>query len=356
MMNEEEIKRYSRHLILPELGMHGQQKLRNASVLMIGAGGLGCPVLLYLAAAGVGRIGIVDDDTVALSNLHRQVLYTAEDIGRPKAIQAARKLEALNPHVQAEAYTERLTPHNIEPLFQDYDIIVDGTDNFATRYLVGDACVLYDKPLVFGSIFKFEGQVTVFNHEGGPTYRCLYPEPPAPGEVPGCAEIGVIGILPGMAGTLMANEVIKLITGIGEVLSGRLLVFDALAATFNTFAFDANPVHKEISSLIDYEEWCGTAIHVMVEVSADQLRNRLAAGEDWVMIDVRSSEEFERFNIGGTLLPISELEERRKEIPSDKQVVLVCQTGMRSKEAARLLNEKYAYANLYSLKGGLASW
>ncbi|HVD97612.1 MAG TPA: molybdopterin-synthase adenylyltransferase MoeB [Cytophagaceae bacterium] len=354
-MNPEELKRYNRHLILPEIGIEGQEKLKAASVLVIGAGGLGCPVLLYLAAAGVGKIGIVDFDVVDESNLQRQVLYTTEDIGLSKATQAAKRVRQLNPLIQVEIFPVKLIRENVLEIFSNYEIIVDGSDNFATRYLVNDACVILGKPLVFGSIFKFEGQISVFNYQGGPTYRCLYPEPPKEGEVPNCSEIGVIGVLPGIAGTLQANEVIKLITGAGEVLSGRLLIFDALSMSFHTISFKLDPENKNIKELIDYELFCGVSSSLAKEISPEKLKQKIQSEEKFQLIDVRNEDEFERFNIDGKLIPLSELEEHIQEIDKNVEVILICQSGKRSAKAAEILIGK-GYTRVLSLGGGLNAW
>lgn len=354
-MNSEELKRYNRHIILPEIGKEGQEKLNKASVLVIGAGGLGCPVLLYLAAAGIGKIGIVDFDVVDESNLQRQVLYTTQDIGLPKALQAQKRLQHLNPFLTIEAHPLKINRDNALELFADYDIIVDGSDSFATRYLVNDASVMLHKPLVFGSIFKFEGQVSVFNYQGGPTYRCLYPEPPNEGEVPNCSEIGVMGVLPGITGTMQANEVIKIVTGLGEVLSGKLLMFDALSMTFNTISFSPIPENKQIKALIDYELFCGIENSKIKEISPEGLKKKIQNQENFQLIDVRNEDEFEKFNIGGQLIPLAGFENRLSEIARDREVVLICQSGKRSAKAASIL-EKHQYAKVLNLKGGLNNW
>lgn len=348
MFSTEEIKRYSRHLILSEIGEAGQRKLKSAKVLVVGAGGLGCPVLQYLAAAGVGTIGIVDFDVVEESNLQRQVLYTAEDAGKQKAIVAKTKLAAQNPHIVLHSHAVALDSGNALELFSAYDIIVDGSDNFATRYLVNDACVILKKPLVFASIFKFEGQVSVFNYNNGPTYRCLYPEPPAPGDVPNCSEIGVIGVLPGIAGTLQANEVIKLITGIGELLSGKLLSFDALSMQFNIFRVKAVAANQAISKLIDYEAFC----RVVKEISAAELKQKLNASTDLQLVDVREPSEYNSKNIGGLLIPIGTLEQNLHRLDREKEIVVHCASGVRSRKAAELLM-KSGFEKVYSLKNGL---
>ncbi len=354
-MTNEELKRYNRHIILPEIGQEGQEKLRRASVLVVGAGGLGCPVLLYLAAAGVGTIGVVDADVVEETNLQRQVLYTTEDIGLPKVSQAAEKLRKLNPYVEIKTYPVRLDSSNVLDMFGEYEVIIDGSDNFETRYLVNDACVMLNKPLVFGSIFKFEGQVSVFNYQGGPTYRCLYPEPPAEGEVPNCSEIGVIGVLPGMIGTIQANEAIKILTGVGEVLSGKLFMLDALSMKVTTLMFKLVPENGTIRELIDYEAFCGVTGIQTKEITAGILKQKLERNEKFQLIDVRNADEFARFNIGGKWIPLTELVDRIGEIDKDTEVVLICQSGKRSERAAVLL-EEHGYTRVLNLSGGLNLW
>src|SRR5580700_6902642 len=312
-LTKEEIQRYSRHLIMPEVGMEGQLKLARAKVLMIGAGGLGAPLGLYLAAAGVGRLGIVDFDIVDFTNLQRQITFSTSDVGRPKIEAAKERLAALNPQIRIDTYETRLTSENALDLFRDYDIVVDGTDNFPTRYLVNDACVLLGKPNVYGSIFRFEGQTTVFNYPAGPCYRCLYPEPPPPGLVPSCAEGGVLGVLPGIVGSLQAMETIKLILGIGEPLAGRLLLFDALAMRFRELRLRKNPdcpicgEHRTINELIDYEEFCGIrgeeteAVTTGIpEITARDLKARLDRGDDLYILDVREPHEYKIGKIDGS--------------------------------------------------------
>lgn len=351
MLTDKEIERYQRHIVLPEIGAAGQEKLKQAKVFVIGAGGLGSPLLLYLAAAGIGTIGIADDDTVDVTNLQRQVLYTTADIGLSKAQQAREKLLAQNPTITVIAIRERITRDNILDLIRDYDVIVDGTDNFATRYLVNDACVILKKPLVFGSIFKFEGQVSVLNYNNGPTYRCLYPDPPGEGEVPDCSQAGVLGVLPGIIGTLQANEVIKIVTGIGDVLSGKLLMFDALSMSFQTISFPAVAANKNITALGVYED-LSCSIMPVREVDHDTLLNGVPA---YQRVDVRNRHEYEEFNIGGELIPLSELERNIQRIPRTQPVVFICQSGVRSKKAVELLQQKYGYDNVYSLRGGIMS-
>ena len=351
-MTSEELKRYDRHIILPEIGLEGQEKLKQAKVLVIGAGGLGCPVLQYLVAAGVGTIGIVDYDKVDISNLQRQILYSTADVGRPKATTAAEKLRAQNPFCRLSTYDERLTASNALTILADYDIVVDGSDNFPTRYLANDACVMLKKPLVLGSIFKFEGQVAVFNYKGSATYRCLYPEPPAPEEMPNCSEIGVLGVLPGIAGLLQANEVIKMITGVGEVLANRLLRFDALSMSFDTFNFNLNPANLAIKGFSDYEQFCGVPVN---EITAEELREKIRLRENIQIIDVREPAEYAEKNMrehGSLLIPLGELAQHLDKIRKELPVIVHCQGGGRSKRAAALLQQA-GYENVFSLKGGM---
>lgn len=351
-MTDKELTRYNRHIILPEIGIEGQEKLKQAKVLVIGAGGLGCPVLQYLVAAGVGHIGIVDNDKVDESNLQRQILYSTEDIGKYKAEVAKEKLLKQNPFVNLTSHTCFLTSKNAIEIINQYNIIVDGSDNFPTRYLVNDACVILNKPLVFGSIFKFEGQVSVFNYKGGPTYRCLYPAPPAANEVPNCSEIGVIGVLPGIIGTLQSNEVIKIITGIGEVLSGKLLTVDAPSMNIETFSFNPVPGNKNISSLADYEQLCGIPVK---EISGEELKQKMNLKEEFQLIDVREPAEYNLKNIGGELIPLNELLNHIDKIKKNIPVIIHCQSGIRSQKAAELLNSK-GFENVYSLKKGLVDF
>jgi len=351
-MTTEELKRYNRHIILPEIGLEGQLKLKNARVLVIGAGGLGCPLLQYLTAAGVGTIGIVDDDKVDASNLQRQILYNLQDVGVPKAIVAAQKLKAQNPYCEFKAYEVRLTKVNALEILADYDIVVDGSDNFPTRYLVNDACVMLNKPLVFGSVFKFEGQVAVFNFNDSATYRCLFPLPPQAEEVPNCSDIGVLGVLPGIIGLLQANEVIKMITGVGEVLSGQLLRFDALCMSFEVFSFGLDAANKKLSSFADYDQFCGVGVK---EISAEELKEKIRAGENIQIIDVREPAEYEVKNIGALSIPLRELIENLDKVARDIPVIVHCQGGSRSKKAVALLVEK-GFNNARSLKGGIAEF
>ncbi len=364
-----ELARYARHLALPAFGLAAQQKLKGAKVLVIGAGGLGSPMLLYLAAAGVGNIGIVDFDVVDESNLQRQVLFGKEDLGIPKTEAAKARLEALNPLINIVLHHTRLSAENALEIMQHYDVVADGSDNFPTRYLVNDACVLLNKPLVFGAIFQFEGQVSVFNYidkdgNKGPNYRDLHPTPPLPGTVPSCAEGGVLGVLPGIIGSMQASEVIKLITGIGEPLSGRLFHFDTLDFESRTFKIRPradNPLtghHPSITALIDYEDFCGTkALAAIKEISAAQLKIWQASGEKIQLIDVREPAEYQAGNIGGELIPLTTIVENAHRLSTDGKVVLHCQSGARSAKAIRELQLQHALPNLYNLSGGiLAYW
>ncbi len=368
-LSKEEITRYSRHLIMPEVGMDGQLKLKQAKVLCIGTGGLGAPLGLYLAAAGVGRIGLVDFDKVDLSNLQRQILFDTNDIGRPKIEAATNRLRNLNPDIQIDNFETRLTSENALDILKDYDIVVDGTDNFPTRYLVNDACVILGKPNVYGSIFRFEGQITIFGYPGGPCYRCLYPEPPPPGLVPSCAEGGVLGVLPGIVGAIQAAETLKLIIGKGEPLVGRLLLFDALAMRFRELKLRKNPEcpvcggHPTITKLIDYEEFCGIrgeesaspAQAVVPEISPRELKSRLDRGDDLFILDVREPHEFQICNLGGHLIPLGELSRRVNELDSSREIVAHCRSGKRSAEAVEFLRSA-GFRKVLNLKGGILAW
>lgn len=364
--SKEELNRYNRHIIMPEFGLKGQQKLKAAKVLVIGSGGLGSPVLLYLAAAGVGTIGIVDFDVVDDSNLHRQVLFGVQEVGKSKAEAAKQRLLSLNPYININVYNTQFTSANAMELIDDYDIVADGTDNFPTRYLVNDACVLSGKPNVYASIFQFEGQVSVFNYtnkEGitGPNYRDLYPSPPPPGLVPSCAEGGVLGVLPGIIGSLQALEVIKVITGIGEPLVGRFYVFDALTFESRTFTYKNNPdnpltgTNPTIIKLIDYEQFCGMkAVEKPVkEILPEQLFEWINNEENIQVIDVREPEEYDEMNIGAQLIPLATVAGHADEISRDKKVIIHCKGGARSAKAIRELEEKFGFTNLYNLKGGI---
>lgn len=352
-----ELNRYARHFVLPEFGKDGQQKLKNASVLIVGAGGLGCPMLQYLAAAGVGKIGIVDDDIVDASNLQRQVLYNIHDLGRSKALAAQEKLQALNPHIDVIAYQTRFTPDNARELVQDYQVIADGTDNFPTRYLVNDVCVLENKINVYASIFRFEGQVAVFNYlypdgSRGPNYRDLFPAPPPLGLVPNCAEGGVLGVLPGIIGALQANEVIKVLTGIGEPLAGKMFLMDTANFATRTLKVPKNP-DTQIKDLSFYEEYCSNTEPQIKEIDAEIFRKWRSENEDFQLIDVRESYEYEGNNLGGELIPLSQIIKEAHKIDRNRKVVLHCQLGGRSAKAIQQLERQLGFTNLYNLKGGI---
>ena len=367
-LSHDEITRYSRHLIMPEVGMEGQRKLKQASILCVGAGGLGSPLAFYLTAAGVGRIGIVDFDVVDFSNLQRQIIHSTADVGRPKLESAREKLEALNPNVKIETHETMLTSDNALELFEDYDIIADGTDNFPTRYLVNDACVLTGKPNVYGSIFRFEGQASVFATADGPCYRCLYPEPPPPGLVPSCAEGGVLGILPGLVGLIQATEAIKLMLGKGESLIGRLMLFDALKMNFRELKLRRNPVcpacgdNPTMTELIDYEMFCGIepegaeAPEGIEEMTATQLKEELDQDRDLFLLDVRNLVEYDICRIdGGHLIPLDELLDRIHELDSARDIVAYCRSGARSAKAVAILQET-GFRKLRNLTGGILAW
>ncbi len=367
---KEELARYNRHIIIPEFGEESQLKLKAAKVLIIGSGGLGSPALLYLTAAGVGTIGIVDFDVVDDSNLQRQVLFDIHEIGSPKVEAAKRRLEALNPHVHFILHNTHINSTNALDIIKDYDVIADGTDNFPTRYLVNDATVLLNKPNVYGSIFQFEGQVSVFNYvnkkgERGPNYRDLYPTPPPPGLVPSCAEGGVLGVLPGIIGSLQALEVIKVITGVGEPLSGRFFSFDALNfenRTFNIKRRPDNPINgisPSIHELIDYEQFCGMRAveeKPVKEITARELYEWQVNGRKFKLIDVREPSEYKIVEIGGELIPLSTVLEHTDQIPRETDVVVYCKSGVRSMKAIRELEEKLGYKNLFNLKGGILAY
>ena len=366
-LNNDEILRYSRHLIMPEVGMEGQQKLKAARVLCVGTGGLGSPLALYLGAAGVGTLGIVDFDVVDYTNLQRQIIHTTADVGRKKLDSAAEKLKAINPFLNIRRFETKLTSANALEIFRDFDIIADGTDNFPTRYLVNDACVLSGKPNVYGSIFRFEGQASVFATEEGPCYRCLYPEPPPPGLVPSCAEGGVLGILPGLVGVIQATEVIKLILGKGEPLVGRLLLVDALSMKFRELKLRKNPdcpvcgTHRNVTKLIDYNEFCGIrgeekAVDVsQSDMQVEELKRRLDAGEDLFVLDVREPHEYQICNIGGHLIPLNDLPKRISELDSSREIVAHCKMGGRSAKAVQYLREA-GFKKVHNLTGGIIAW
>ena len=377
-LSNEEVQRYSRHLIMPEVGMAGQKKLKAASVLLIGAGGLGSPLAMYLAAAGIGRMGLVDYDTVDHTNLQRQIIHGTSDVGRPKLESAKQRILDINPHVQVDTYEVPLTSENALEILKPYDVIIDGTDNFPTRYLTNDACVLLGKPNVYGSIFRFEGQVSVFHAEEGPCYRCLFPEPPPPGLVPSCAEGGVLGVLPGTIGALQATEAIKIILGIGEPLVGRLLLYDALNMEFQQVKLRKNPdcpvcgENPTVTELIDYEQFCGMPAHDrsmytagrngesedVPEITPRELEERLETGDDLLILDVREPHEWEISNLshrGAVLIPQGQVLERMGELDTAQEIVVQCRTGGRSAQVVQLL-QQHGFSKLYNLEGGINRW
>ena len=370
-LSNDEILRYSRHLIMPEVGMEGQQKLKAARVLCIGAGGLGSPLALYLGAAGVGTLGIVDFDVVDYTNLQRQIIHATADVGRKKLDSAAEKLKAINPFLNIRKFETRLTSENALELFRDFDIVADGTDNFPTRYLVNDACVLTGKPNVYGSIFRFEGQASVFATKDGPCYRCLYSDPPPPGLVPSCAEGGVLGILPGLVGVIQATEVIKLILGKGDPLIGRLLLIDALGMKFRELKLRKNPdcpvcgTHRTITKLIDYNEFCGIRGEEkreekpveagIPEMQVEELKRRLDAGDDLFVLDVREPHEYQICNINGHLIPLGDLPNRVNELDSSREIVAHCRSGVRSAKAVAFLQQA-GFKRVHNLAGGILAW
>jgi adenylyltransferase/sulfurtransferase len=368
-LTRDEVQRYSRHLIMPEVGIEGQRKLKAARVLCVGAGGLGAPAAMYLAAAGVGTLGLVDFDAVDASNLHRQVIYGTTDVGKPKLDAARDRLRSMNSSVNVVTHEVALTSKNALDVLKDYDIILDGTDNFQTRYLVNDACVLLGKPNAYGSIFRFDGQASVFAVKGGPCYRCLYPEPPPPGLVPSCAEGGVLGVLPGVIGVIQATEAIKLILGSGQPLIGRLLLYDALQMRFRELKLRRDPEcpicgdHPTIHELIDYDQFCGVvpahtqpASASVPEVTVEQLKAKMDRGDDFFLLDVREPNEFQICRIAGsTLIPLGELAQRTGELDRDREMVVHCKMGGRSAKAVSLLQER-GFKNVSNLKGGILAW
>ncbi|HMO38972.1 MAG TPA: molybdopterin-synthase adenylyltransferase MoeB [Saprospiraceae bacterium] len=361
MFNEAELAWYSRHLLLPELGLRGQERLRSARVLVVGAGGLGCPMLQYLAAAGVGHIGMIDGDRVDISNLHRQVLYTIEEVGQLKVVAAKKRLQALNPHIQIETFPIFLDRDNAIDILSKYDIVADGSDNFATRYLVNDACVLAGKVNVYASVYRFEGQVAVFNYawpdgQRSAHYRDLYPLPPAAGAVPNCAESGILGVLPGIIGCMQANEVIKIITGIGEPLAAKLLLFDA--TTMHTQLIGLPRISRHpITSLMDYEAFCTPATTPPVKsLTIEKLQLLQAQGADIQLVDVREPHEKAALDIGGECIPLQHITAMQHRIAPDRMVVIYCQSGQRSQQAIQRLEAMQAYHNLYNLEGGVIAW
>jgi len=361
-MTRDEQLRYSRHMIMPEVGAEGQRRLNQARVLCIGAGGLGSPAALYLAAAGVGKLGLVDFDDVDLSNLQRQILHGTKDVGRKKLDSARDRLRDANPTIEIETHECQFTSKNALEIVSDYDVVVDGSDNFPTRYLSNDVCVFAKTPNVYGSVFRFDGQTTVFApHLGGPCYRCLFPEPPPPGSVPNCAQAGVLGVLPGIIGTIQANEAIKLILGVGESLVGRLLYFDALKMKFREFNLRRDPQcpvcgdSPTITELIDYEQFCGVAMNVPV-VSVRELKQKLDAREPVQLVDVREPFEHEIASIDSAqLIPLGELPDRLNELDRERLTIVHCHSGMRSAQAVRLLREA-GFSNVFNLEGGIAKW
>jgi adenylyltransferase/sulfurtransferase len=369
-LSKDEILRYSRHLIVPEVGMEGQLKLKAAKVLLVGTGGLGAPLGLYLAAAGIGRIGLVDFDVVDFTNLQRQVIHFTKDVGRPKIDSAAEKMQAINPYVEIVKHEVALSSDNAMEILKDYDLVVDGTDNFPTRYLVNDACVLLGKPNVYGSIFRFEGQATVFAYPGGPCYRCLYPEPPPPGLVPSCAEGGVLGILPGTIGLIQATETVKLILGIGEPLVGRLLLYDALGMRFRELKLRKNPEcpicgdHRTITRLIDYHQFCGVPQQpakqesqlTESEIEVTEVKEKLDRGDKFVLIDVREPHEHQICHIAAAkLIPLGEIGKRLGELDPEADIVIHCKSGMRSARACGILRAA-GFKHVRNMKGGILAW
>jgi sulfur-carrier protein adenylyltransferase/sulfurtransferase len=369
-LTTDDLSRYSRHLILPEVGMEGQRKLKAARVLCVGTGGLGSPLALYLAAAGIGTLGLVDFDVVDASNLQRQIIHSTKDSGRKKLDSAAEKLTALNPALNIIKHETMLSSANALEILKDYDIVADGTDNFPTRYLVNDACVLLGKPNAYGSIFRFEGQASVFATQEGPCYRCLYPEPPPPGLVPSCAEGGVLGILPGLVGVIQATEVIKLILGKGSPLIGRLLLVDALGMRFRELKLRKNPEcpvcgeNPTVKALIDYDHFCGIVPESKEEkavkngvpqLSVKELKNRIDAGEDLFVLDVREPYEYQIAQIGGKLIPQNDVPQRLAEIPRDREIVVHCRSGARSQKIAEFLKQS-GYQQVVNLAGGILAW
>jgi molybdopterin/thiamine biosynthesis adenylyltransferase/rhodanese-related sulfurtransferase len=369
-LSKDEILRYSRHLIMPEVGMEGQLKLKNGRVLLVGAGGLGAPLAMYLAAAGIGKIGLVDFDVVDFTNLQRQVIHGTKDVGKKKIDSAFETMSDINPYVELVRHETALSSDNAMEIFSGYDIIVDGTDNFPTRYLVNDACVLLNKPNVYGSIFRFEGQATVFATEGGPCYRCLYPEPPPPGLVPSCAEGGVLGILPGVIGLIQATETVKLILGIGQPLIGRLMLYDALSMKFRELKLRKNPEcpvcgdHRTVTKLIDYVQFCGVPhqegpaepVAATGDIQPAEVKAKLDRGDKFTLLDVREPHEFQICRIpGSTLIPLGELPKRTHELDKDAEIVAHCKSGMRSAKAVDFLKQA-GFKNARNMAGGILAW
>jgi len=367
-LSRDEIRRYGRHLIMPEVGLEGQQKLKSSSVLIVGAGGLGSPVALYLAAAGVGTIGVVDFDSVDMTNLQRQIIFSTDAVGTPKSDAARKRLQSLNPLIEVRAHNVQLSSANALDILRDYDVIVDGTDNFPTRYLVNDACVLLRKPDIYGSIFRFDGQASVFDSRTGPCYRCLYAEPPPPGLVPSCAEGGVFGVLPGIIGTIQATETLKILLGIGDTLVGRLLLFDALRMQFRELKLRKNPEcpvcgeHPAITRLIDYDAFCGVEPSGRDgqrvgenEITVGELKRKIDDGGDFLLIDVREPHEYEIVNLNGKLIPLGKLPEKVRELDSSQEIVVHCHHGSRSARAVDMLKEM-GFKKVKNLRGGIDEW
>ncbi len=364
---KEESQRYSRHLVLPGFNQQAQLKLKQAKVLVVGAGGLGCPVLQYLTAAGVGTVTIVDFDIISISNLQRQILYTVDDIGKNKAEVAASRLRQLNPNTQFSVFNNKINSVNALDLLKDHDLVIDCTDNFPTRYLVNDACVLLNVPLIYGSIFRYEGQVSVFNFNGGPNYRDLYPVPPEPGSVPDCEEGGVLGVLPGIVGSLQCNEAIKILTGLGQSLAGKLLLYDSLSSEVKIVSVPNHNQQGSIKELIDYDDFCGLSQKKgknwgtknefdMKEITVQELKELKDSNADFQLIDVREPHEYDICEIGGELIPMADIPNHVDEISRDKKVVVHCRSGKRSGDMVLWLEKNHGFENLYNLKGGILAW
>lgn len=366
-----ELQRYSRHLVLQDFGLENQVKLRNAKVLVVGAGGLGCPALLYLTAAGVGMIGVIDSDRLEISNLQRQVLYTMSDIGKNKAEAAVERLHQLNPLTHLRTLSYRLTSGNALDIMREFDVIIDGTDNFPTRYLINDACVLLNKPFVYGSILQYEGQAAVFNYRNpsgvvSANYRDIFPEPPSPESVPNCEQAGVLGVLPGMIGCIQANEAIKIITGLGEPLANRLLILDSATMEQTIIRITDHGTRSKIKTLIDYEDFCGINAGknkslndkslAMKEVTVQELKKLMDSNADFQLIDVREPHEYDICNLNGELIPMSDIPNNVDKIAKDKQVVIHCRSGKRSGDMLLWLEKNHGFTNLYNLKGGILAW
>jgi len=370
-LKNDELIRYHRHLVLDDFGVNAQLKLKQSRVLVVGAGGLGCPVLLYLAAAGVSTIGIVDNDIVSLSNLQRQVLYTGEDVAKFKTDAAVNRLAMLNPNIRFNKYTNKISKENALTIAGNYDVIVDASDNFPTRYLLNDVCVLQDKPLVYGSILKFEGHIAVFNYQSkdgtfSANYRDLFTMPPDADSVPNCEQSGVLGVLPGMVGSMQANEAIKIITGVGEPIANKLLIIDALSLSFTTIALQNNNSRSLINGLVDYEDFCGinrdknkylnNKTTAMKEITVQELQALKESGEDFQLIDVREPHEYDICNLDGELIPMSQIPHNVEKISKDKKVVVHCRSGKRSGDIVLWLEKNQGFENLYNLKGGILAW